>query len=273
MSKIYLTGHDGFIGRHLVKKLQELNHEVVTDFRYFNDKFDAVIHLAAVTHIRDEFDPKMIESNIILADKIFKKNCRIIYASSCSAAHFTNPYAWTKMWSEYLGEKHGNAVGLRFFNCYGPGNNKGIVKFLMDQPDGARIKIRGVDLVRDYIHVDDIVNDIVKPHLLPEGKYVDLQDLRKEVEDGGDIKDLIKMAFDGRRKHIDLLATVGVVDVGTGVGTSTMDLVNLYMKLSGKSFIIDIEEPGRNEPVEMVSNRKINSISLEEGLQKMINEV
>lgn len=232
--KIFLLGHKGFIGSHLLPKLQTLDHEVVTDMRYWNDRYNVIINLAAVTHIRNEFDPKMYESNVVLVNEVFKRPERIIYASSCSAAYFTNPYAGTKLWAEYLGNKHGNALGLRFHNVYGPNNNKGLIWWLMNQPNGAKINVRGVSLVRDYIYVDDVVDYIVS--------------------------------------HLSGLRFITTIDVGTGIGLETMDVVNLYTKLSGKVFDISASEPGTNEPERMVSNNPIpNALTLEEGLLKMIN--
>lgn len=230
MSKAFVLGGEGFIGSYLIPKLQNAGYDVVTDMRYFDDKYDVIINLAAVTHTRNEFDPKMIESNIILVDKVFKRSERVIQASSCSAAHFTNPYSGTKLWAEYLAQKHGNALCLRFFNCYGSGNNKGIVWFLMNQKDGAKITIRGPELIRDYIAVENIVDHII--YRLEDGK--------------------------------------GIEDVGSGVGTKTIDLVSMYSRLSGKTFEIETIPPDASEPLSMVSKNIIPHIDLETGLKKVI---
>lgn len=228
--KIFVTGGKGFVAQHLIPRLESLRNTVVADWRYWHDRYDLIIHLAAITHIKTEFDPKLIESNFILTNEVFKRSEKIIFASSCSARHNTNPYATSKIWAEYLGQKHGNATGLRFFNIFGRGNNKGIVKFLMDKPDGSRISIRGPELIRDYIHVSDIVNFIVKSDTLP----------------------------------------CGVHDVGTGAGTRTIDLVNLFMEISGKKFHLDFLPPGGNEPLSMISDNIVPAMSLRQGLEKTI---
>lgn len=250
MSKIFVTGGTGFLSQHLIPKLQTLGHEVVTDWRYWDDRYDTIIHLASVTHTKDIFDPKLIEANYVLTNEVFKRPERILYASSCSARHNTNPYAASKLWSEYLGERHGNALGFRFFNLYGPKNNKGIVKFLMEAKDGQRIVIRGPEIIRDYIFIDDVVDEIIQ-HL-----------------------PWIHTVYTNKRQKgfINDLKNRGVLDVGTGRATETMDLVNLYQKLSGKSFIIDVEDAGPNEPKEMVAEYAVpNFITLEQGLTKLIN--
>lgn len=264
--KIFLLGHKGFIGSNLLPKLQKLNHEVITDMRYFNDRYDIIINLAAVTHIRNEFDAKMIESNIILANEVFKRPERILYASSCSAAHFTNPYAGTKLWNEYLGNKHGNALGFRFHNVYGQGNNKGIVWYLMQQPDGAKINIRGPELVRDYIFVENVCDEIIRQ--MKPIKIIRQMKPIKIISRG--CRDGRCAPMPGRITNPVFEKNIGVIDVGTGIGTQTMDVVNLFMKISGKRFNISVTEAGANEPEEMVSNNIIPHISLKDGLAKMI---
>lgn len=232
MLKIFLLGGGGFIGKHLLRRLIDNGDTVVTDMRYWDDRFDVIINLAAITHTRNEFDPKLIESNIILPDMVFRRPERIVYMSSCSARHFSCPYSESKLWSEYLGEKHGNAIGLRLFNCYGSGNNKGIIWFLMNQPDKSKITIRGPELIRDYIHIDDVINCIMG----------------------------------------SLYATrIGIYDIGSGIGLETMEVVNLYQRLSGKIFHIDVADPHPSEPKEMVSNNPIMCMDLETGLLKTIN--
>lgn len=247
---IFLTGALGFVGKKLHKKLLELGHEVVTDMRYLHvRKYYALIHLASKNNIKNEFDPHLIESNIILTNEIFKVNCRILYASSCVAAYPLNPYAYSKLYAEHLGAIHGNAIGLRFHNIYGENNRKGIVWYLMNQPSGAKITIRGSSQIRDFIYADDVVNEIIKIACPPKGEY------SKHGVSG-----FIRVGYEK-----------GVKDIGTGVGTSTIAAVNLYMKLSGKTFIIDTVEAGGNEPERMVSNNIVPHITLEEGLIKLIN--
>lgn len=244
MSKYFITGAGGFIGSHVVKKLTEMGHEIVTDMRHLHTrKFDAVIHLAAKNNIKNEFDADLIESNIVLTREIFKTNCRIVYASSCVAEFPLNPYAYSKLYSEHLAAIHGNAIGLRFHNVYGPGNGKGIVWWLMQQPDGAKVTIRGANQIRDYIFISDVVNEIIT---------------------------YLKVTFENFWEGKPL---TGVVDIGTGVGTTTLELVQLYRKLSGKNFELEFAPAGANEPEKMVaSSQPPNCISLETGLKKLIEE-
>lgn len=244
--KIFLTGSKGFIGSHFVKFLAEMNADVFTDYnQLWSEEFDVIIHLSAVTNINKDFNPVMFKKNIVFTDKlftesVFQKNARIIFASSCSANHLTNPYAYTKRYGEWLCDNRENAIAARLFNVYGPGNNKGIVWYLNSLSDGAHVDIRGPELVRDYIYVTDAIKDIVS-----------LIDTKK---------------YDG----------TGYVDVGTGVGTRTIDLFSIYSELSGKKFTLTSSIHGENEPVSMVAKRigwsKYNNekYSITEGLKLML---
>lgn len=274
---IFLTGASGFIGSHLMPKLLTLGYNVETNLRFLHTrKYDCIIHLASKNNIKNEFDADLIESNIILTKEIFKVPTRIIYASSCVAKYPLNPYAYSKLYAEHLGEIHGNAIGLRLYNVYGPGNNKGIVWWLMQQTDGVRITVRGEQQVRDFIYIDDVVRAILN-QVQPQPIYIDMEILKNVSEKiNFTPTELIKLAFEqniqiGKTKYVDGERQIGVIEIGTGVGTSIMDLVNLYMKLSGKKFIIDLEEAGKYEPPEMISDNIVPHISLKEGLTKMIN--
>lgn len=274
MSKsLFLTGAKGFVGSHLLPRLIEEGYQVETDMRYLEtNKWDTIVHLAATTHTRTEFDPNIYYNNFLLTHKIFNQNSRILYASSCSARHNTNPYASSKIWAEFLGEKHGDALGLRFHNIYGDGNSKGIVWFLQSQADGSKINIRGPELIRDYVHVSDVVNFILKQL---GGWVVDLGKIRKYIEENpSDLKNVkyyIKshQEVPGASNKIDSFRS-GIVDVGTGKATTTKELVELYQELSGKRFDVTFVPADIGDPKEMVSNKAVPHIDLKTGLLKLI---
>lgn len=280
MSEIFLTGSKGFVGSHLLRRLIEMDYHVETDMRYLHTKkYDCVIHLAAKTDISCEFNPDLIESNIILTREIFKVNSRIIFGSSCSAEFLTNPYAYTKRYGEHLCQLHGNAVALRFFNIYGSGAGRGIVKFLMDQPNGAKITLRGIDQLRDYIHCDDVVDAIIA-HINPQPIMINM----KALQDAGEklkytTKQMIDFAMEMNIRWVDtyppmeVITKSKIIEIGTGIATSTMDLCNLYMELSGKKFEISVADPFPSEPPVMFAKHKTICHSLDYGLRKTILKI
>lgn len=231
---IFLTGATGLVGRNLRQRLFNEGYDVETNLRYLHTKkWHTVIHLAAVTHTSPNFDPDLIEANYILTKEIFKTPFPIIFASSCSAQYDTNPYAQSKMYAEHLGAIHGNALGLRFHNIYGIGNGKGLIKYLMDAPNKCTLILRGPELIRDYLYVSDAVDQIMS--------------------------------------HLQWNYFKGILAIGTGIGTSTLKLTELYMELSGKSFKIDTIPAGAHEPEVMVSVSHCCKTTLREGLLKTIN--
>ena len=106
--------------------------------------------------------------------------------------------------------------------------------YLIGKNDGEELLLRGPYLVRDYIHVEDVLASII----------------------------YFMLASDSSSR---------VIDIGSGVGTKTIELVDLYQKISGKKFNIKQVPAGDNEPLSMVSNNIVSRISLEQGLIKMVN--
>lgn len=223
---ILVTGSNGFIGSHLVSKLIELGH-TVNDYGY-----DTIIHLAAVTTLSTEFNAKLFDSNIVYANEIMKFKGRIIYASSTSAAELTNPYAYTKRYLEYLGSKHGNAVGLRFFNVYGNGNNKGIIKKAIECANsGDTIFVHGGEQVRDFIYIDDVVRLIIE-----------------------------SLEWDP-----------GIYDIGTGVGTTIDDAISEVASVFNKTiYTRHFDKSSVDMDFSVSSIVRPECLTLEQGLKMMI---
>ncbi|MDR3551210.1 MAG: SDR family oxidoreductase [Candidatus Babeliales bacterium] len=232
---IFLTGSKGFIGSHLLPKLIELGYNVtcaehneVPDYR---DYFNYIIHLAAVTTTSDSFIPELFESNIIYAKQIMDVPTRIIYASSTSAAELSNPYAYTKRYIEHLGSTR-NSTGLRFFNVYGPGNNKGIVKKAIEcLKTGQKMQICGGEQIRDFIYIDDVCKSIIS-------------------------------ALDSKEK---------IIEVGTGTGISIYEALATIVDVFGGKLNIDWLDTVKTDMVYSVASPGIhNCLSFEEGLKKML---
>lgn len=159
MTRILCTGASGFIGSNLVKRLDELNHEVVCvdkspksdrtvkldvateEFtKYFkNQQFDTVIHLGSpCSIILFNDNPTYYENNtyngfrniIKLAEKC---GAKLIYPSSGNIyGHLDKPHSETdelrpvniygmcKLWCEYLVNANKiNSTGLRIYCGYG----------------------------------------------------------------------------------------------------------------------------------------------------------
>jgi nucleoside-diphosphate-sugar epimerase len=219
MRKILITGALGFIGRSLIDHLISFDNDFeihgidIKDFPedatylknkiqfqqldirsyeevnlYFNkNKFDGIIHLAAVSRVKDAEDDKQncINTNFFgtkyLIECVSKnKNTWVIFSSSrevygeprmmpvSESAEKTplNIYGFYKLEGERLVEKHiDNFFILRFSNVYGnlydiP--DRVIPKFIHNALNGKELVLEGGGQIIDFTHISDTVSSITK---------------------------------------------------------------------------------------------------------------
>lgn len=124
MARILLTGCRGFIGTHLMPKLAD--HEVVgvdIEDDVITGPFDGIIHLAAVSRVRDgEANRiKCLETNIMLTARLLEWNPKwFIFASTCEKPE--NVYGYSKRAAEdYIKLRATKYIIYRLSNVYGKG--------------------------------------------------------------------------------------------------------------------------------------------------------
>ena len=220
MTRILVTGHNGFIGKEVFASLREVfgytvqgldRPDDIGDFvgpsGMFAEHWDCIIHLAAYAALRDSVDnpQKFWDNNVEKSKPIFdycrQNNVRLLYASSAGAEEWwRNPYATTKKANELMAPP--NSVGMRFFNVWAEEGSRDDMLYEMLKQGTARYLTRHK---RDWIHVDDVCTAIEK---------------------------LIYSDY------------TGTVDVGTGVTTSVLELANA---LIGENEL-PIQEWTPNEP-------------------------
>jgi UDP-glucose 4-epimerase len=178
---ILVTGYKGFIGSHLCRVLGgavglDLKDGLKGDV--FNTRIanvDVVYHLAAQSSVMDSItDPELdAKTNILMALKVIQDypNARIIYTGSGGASqeHIASPYGLSKrVAGEYLRLLHWDCVILNLPNVYGDGGSGVIERFAQDDP----ITIYGDgQQTRDFVHVQDIVDALIKAQDWPTGEY------------------------------------------------------------------------------------------------------
>ena len=165
--KILLTGHDGMLGsklkefwkqKHELFLLDKVSGQDINDCNLDYGSLDAIVHLAGLSGVRKSLNNahSYWQVNVCGFERLMNAypNTRILYASSSTAKEpFRNPYAWSKYVMENIAPL--NSLGMRFTTIYGGSRSemfiprllRGDVKFINDH-------------VRDFIHVDDVVNAV-----------------------------------------------------------------------------------------------------------------
>ncbi len=206
MIKVLITGANGFIGKHLIEKLNvEKNYSLVLktskDGRVENEdtwikfpKADVLIHLAAKSFVPDSWkNPNSyLQTNVLGTQNAInyckKNNARIIFISSYlygnpfklpidenAQINPTNPYALSKFFAEQICEFYSksaqvNCTILRLFNVYGIGQSDNfLIPSIMKQASSSN-QIEVVDLSpkRDYVYISDVVDAIYQSILYPQ---------------------------------------------------------------------------------------------------------
>lgn len=280
--KILITGHSGFIGKYLIKELTKTNNELVLcdisdgiDICNWDEVkdfcgIDIVIHLANLSFVPASYkEPKKFyEVNYLgtlnMLELCRLNNAKMIYFSSYMYGtpqyqpidenhplSAYNPYAQTKLICENLCDGYNrdfnvSIIIFRPFNIYGNGQNPDfLIPTIINQAKTGKIIIKDDRPKRDYIHVTDIVNAILKA---------------TEV--------------------INSSSGLQIFNLGSGKSHSVKEIIDIVLQLSDK----DIEyqctnETRQNEVINTIANiTKIKKelgwepkISLREGLKSMLD--
>lgn len=197
---ILVTGSEGFIGKRLVSKLNELGYSTI-GMDYLNGydlekpidnnavgDFDNCVHLAAKSFVPDsyknpeEFYAANFLSTLNALSLCRKRNKRLIFISSyvygipeylpLDENHplgAYNPYAQSKIICENICVGYNRdfripIIILRPFNIYGAGQNANfLIASIFEQIKNNRdiILLKDPNPKRDYVYVDDLVSAII----------------------------------------------------------------------------------------------------------------
>ena len=212
MKAALISGAAGFIGRHLVPKLEEIGYEItrvdrgllwegggydftVEEFVSSHTakiiSYDLVVHLAAnVSNIDTRMkDGLSALQDITLDMAMFNfvsarpPKQAFIYPSSCAIDNPEDPYAFVKIVGERCcKELHRQGVPvtiLRPFSGYGADQSQeypfpAILKRVMDGDDPVEVWGDGTQ-IRDFIHISDLVDAFIYAiNSFPRGVPIDI---------------------------------------------------------------------------------------------------
>lgn len=294
--KILITGATGFVGKNLTVKCmnESFNCTIITrDTKKSNDLFGnsvthiffdeniisykseikkfnpkVIVHLASYLTASDNYENmiKLIEANIkftcFILDSLKNSNVKYFINTGSFSEYFhgddkldpTYLYSATKTASRILIDYYSKVIGFKYFTIipytiYGPGDSsKKIIDIIYDSLESPiPIDLTKGKQVLDFIHVDDVA-------------------------------DFYIMIL----KNIQKIQNYSVFHLGSGKGTSIINLAKLIEKISGKTTNINWggKEYRKRDIMYAIApisnlNRDFNwkpKISIEEGIAEYLSK-
>jgi len=297
MGSILVTGGAGFIGSHLVEKLVEKGYSVIAvdnllrgklnnlsnvldkikfvkgDIRSYKlmeelvKNSEIVFHLASLSRVIPSIEnPKLCFKNNVEGTEIVARLCseyhkKLIFSSSrevygapkylpVDEAHPLNPenpYGASKVSGEKIIEAYAKSYGLnyvtlRLTNVYGSRDFDRVIPiFIKNALKEEDLVVYGVNKILDFVYIDDIINAFTA-------------------------------AMDSNENQ--------TLNIGSGVGVSITELVNLIKKVTRREVKITVKEKRKGEIDKFIADIKrakevLNwepKINLEEGLRLIVRE-
>ena len=179
---VLVTGSNGFIGKNLIIRLNELgiSSEVYTrknstkDLQGLIEKSDFVIHLAGENRPEDESNFEVVNSGLtsLICDEIrlIEKNIPIILASSMQA-EFDNLYGKSKLSAEIAVKNLENDTGnssyiYRLPGVFGkwckPNYNSVVATFCYNISHDLPIQVNNPSFELGLVYIDDVIEEFIK---------------------------------------------------------------------------------------------------------------
>lgn len=184
MIKIGITGHNGFIAKHLINTLKITKDEfsiIPFDRDYFNDNVklelfvyncDVIVHLAALN--RHNQDDVIYNTNLALASKLVdaldKTNSRAhLIVSSSTQEERDNSYGRSKkdsrlLFAKWANRSNGLFTGMIIPNVFGPFGNpnyNSVIATFCHQISRGEKPVIEIDVTLKLIYVQELISEIL----------------------------------------------------------------------------------------------------------------
>jgi len=229
--RVLVTGSNGFIGKNLIIRLNELDIQVLTYTRESSTQnleelikdTDFIVHLAGENRPKDEKDFDVVNAGLTMsicdALRSLGGNTPIILASS-TQAELDNAYGKSKLDAEasvkMLEADTGSPVYVyRLPGVFGkwckPNYNSVVATFCHNISHNLPIQVNNPDFELNLVYIDDVVEEFVK---IIQGVKVDKKELSVQPEYKiklGDLAEQIKIFGESRDSLITERVGSGIV--------------------------------------------------------------
>ena len=278
--RILVTGCNGYIGSHVVKRLKQDGHNITgwdidyhgesNDVSRFLDQFqpldvidysvhgefDAVVHLAGLSIVPESirYPFGYYRTNIFGTENIVNRvqTDHILFASTSSAWEMASPYARSKVAAEDVIKQFSkNYTIFRFFNVSG---TDGHCKQLGEASHLIRVAAEVVAGHRS--HLDIYGNDYNTPDGTCIRDYVHVMDLA----------DAIAESVTRGPANTDYEC------IGSNTGYSVLDVVNVMRRVSGHQLPIKFKPRRSGDAVRSVVDRLSTLVTLRRTIEDMCRD-
>jgi len=183
MLNVLITGSKGFIGKNLLKKLDN-NHFNILEFNRDDSlevlekqilQSDFIVHLAGEVRPNSSSDDfkssnTLLTQNIVDIFRKYNKNTSILMASTIHAKLLKNEYGKTKREAEVLVENYSKETNTKCFiyrlpHVFGegckPNYNSVISTWIYNSINDLEINCFDRNIQIHYVYVQDIVDDFI----------------------------------------------------------------------------------------------------------------
>lgn len=180
--KILVTGSDGFIGRNLCLRLEEIgyNNLIKIDHTASVDELltavkiaDFVFHLAGTNRPKDEREFQVGNSDLTrrIIDTLIENNLTTpVMLSSSTQAEYDNAYGKSKAAAETILNNYAQKSGAKVFiyrlpNVFGkwckPNYNSFVATFCHNLTSGIEISIHNPEARVTLVYIDDVCSELI----------------------------------------------------------------------------------------------------------------